>query len=179
MALHTYSPLPGFPELRGMRTRLRAPRDNDRERLAGVVADPSRYLLECLEFIRQGDRIDWVVTTRHDDLAIGTCTLHAIDRRTRRAMIGYALHPDSRGRGFATDAVARAMSWAVDAIGIEHFDADVDATNAASQRVLRRLGFTPLDALRWTLQPRASRAATAGSVLPSRNSRKAPPPVEM
>ena len=80
MALHTYSILPGFPELRGLRTRLRVPRADDADALRGAVADPAGYLAECAGFLAGGDRIDWVVTARRDDTAIGTCTLHAIDR---------------------------------------------------------------------------------------------------
>ena len=150
MALHTFSTLPGFPELRGARTRLRAPCSGDVEGLQGVVACPEAWLDACAEFFAQGDRIDWIIATPRDAAAVGTCTLHAIDVRARSAKIGYALHPDHRGRGLATDAAARAIAWARDALGIERIDADVDEDNAASQRVLQHLGFTALDARRWT-----------------------------
>jgi len=156
MALHTFSTLPGFPELRGLRTRLRSPRAEDRERLAGVVADPEGWLADCADFLADGDRIDWIVATHRDDDAIGTCTLHAIDTRAHTAKIGYALRPDCRGRGYASDAAARAIAWARDVLGIERVDADVDENNEASQRLLRGLGFTAMDATRWSRQlPRA------------------------
>ncbi|UHQ20887.1 GNAT family N-acetyltransferase [Lysobacter sp. KIS68-7] len=143
MPLHTYSmkALPGFPELTGRRTRLRAPREGDAALLEGVVADPAGYLAECVEFLAQGDRIDWIVTTRRNDDAIGTCTLHHIDLRGRCAEIGYALHPAQRGQGFATEAAAQAMAWATRVLGVTRFEADVDPGNHASERVLARLGF--------------------------------------
>jgi RimJ/RimL family protein N-acetyltransferase len=152
MALHTFSILPGFPELRGLRTRLRAPRAGDGERLRELVHDPDGWLEECAGFLAGGDRIDWVVTTRHDDDAIGTCTLHGIDRHARCAKIGYALRTDCRGRGYASDAAARAIAWAGQALGITRIDADVDENNEASQRLLRGLGFTALEGTRWSRQ---------------------------
>lgn len=151
MALHTFSILPGFPELRGMRTRLRAPQAGDVDALAGVVADPAVYLADCAACLDDGDRIDWIIVARADDEAIGTCTLHALDLHARSAKIGYALHPARRGRGLATDAVLRMVRWAFDTLRVERIDADVDRDNAASQRLLQRLGFTQVDALRWTL----------------------------
>lgn len=143
MPLHTYSmkALPGFPELTGRRTHLRAPRADDAASLEGVVADPAGYLVECVEFLAQGDRIDWIVTTRRNDDAIGTCTLHHIDARARCAEIGYALHPAHRGQGFATEAAAQAMAWATRVLGVSRFEADTDPGNLASRRVLARLGF--------------------------------------
>jgi [ribosomal protein S5]-alanine N-acetyltransferase len=149
MALHTISTLPGFPELRGMRTRLRAPRAGDGERLRELVRDPSEWFEACAAFLAAGERIDWVVTTRRDDAAIGTCTLYAIDTRLRRAEIGYALRADHRGHGLAMDAAARVIEWAEGTLGLECIEAEVDDGNAPSRRLLRRLGFIAVEARRW------------------------------
>jgi RimJ/RimL family protein N-acetyltransferase len=149
MALHTISTLPGFPELRGLRTRLRAPRRNDGERLRELVRDPCEWFEACTAFLAAGERIDWVVTTRRDDDAIGTCTLYAVDSRLRFAELGYALRVDHRGRGLATDATARVIAWAGETLGLERIEAEVDEGNEASRQVLRRLGFTAVDARRW------------------------------
>lgn len=149
MALHTISTLPGFPELRGLQARLRAPRPDDGERLHQLLRDPTGWFEACVAFLAAGDRIDWVVTTRRDDDAIGTCTLYAVDTRLRRAEIGYALRADHRGRGLATDAVARVIAWAGGTLGLERIEAEVDEDNEASRRLLRRLGFIAVDARRW------------------------------
>ena len=144
MALHTISmPAPGdaFPLLRGHRTRLRAPHPDDAGPLAALLPDAAGYLAECGGFLARGDRIDWIVTTHRDDTAIGTCTLHGIDMRARCAEIGYALVPDARGHGFATDAAGRAIAWARQALDLRRIDAHADPSNLASQRVLARLHF--------------------------------------
>lgn len=153
MPVHTYS----FPALRGRHARLRAPRDDDAPRLFALFSDadtmrwwpraPMRsldeaagHVEECAAFFASGERIDWIVVLPRDDLAIGTCTLYDIDARARRAAIGYALLPAHRGRGIAGDAVAQAIAWSRRMLGVAHFDASVARGNAASQRLLERLG---------------------------------------
>jgi RimJ/RimL family protein N-acetyltransferase len=157
MALQTFS-MPGFPVLRGLRTRLRAPRADDVDRLFALFSDPETmrywprapmrlrdealgYIDECVEHFARGDRIDWVVTTHRGEDAIGTCTLYDIDLRLRRAELGYALLPAHRGRGLATDAATQAIAWAMRTLQLQRIDATADPRNEASRRVLERLGF--------------------------------------
>ena len=142
MALHTFS-AETFPLLRGRRTRLRAPRADDSAALASLLPDAEGYLVECAEHLARGDRIDWIVTTHRDDDAIGTCTLYDIDWRMRYAEIGYALVPAARGQGLATDASARVIAWACDALRLGRIVARADPANLSSLRLLLRLGFTP------------------------------------
>lgn len=54
---------------------------------------------------------------------------------------GFALHPDSWGQGFAQEASAAFISYAFGPLGQAELTADVDPRNAASLKVLDRLGF--------------------------------------
>jgi RimJ/RimL family protein N-acetyltransferase len=151
MALHTFS----IPSLRGRRARLRAPRADDAGRLSALYADPTGHLEECAEFFARGDRIDWIVADAAD-VAIGTCTLYAIDRRRHCAEIGYALRSDVRGRGLATDAVAQVIAWSLRNFKLQRIEACVAHDNLPSQRLLERLGFAevgsePDGIARWAL----------------------------
>jgi len=164
MALHTFSiddalaALPGFPELRGRRTRLRGPGAADADALFALFSDPrvmrywSRppmvaraeavgFVEECLANFEARTHLGWVITARDDDEAIGTCTLFHFDARNRRAEIGYALRADHWGRGLARDAVARAIDWGIAHLGLHRFEADIDPENDASRRLLHALGF--------------------------------------
>ena len=164
MALHTFSiddalaALPGFPELRGRRTRLRGPRDTDADALFALFADPQvmRYwsrppmtareeavgfVEECLANFEARSHVGWVITARDDEEAIGTCTLFHFDARNRRAEIGYALRSDRWGHGLARDAVARAIDWGIAHLGLHRIEADIDPDNDASRRLLHALGF--------------------------------------
>jgi ribosomal-protein-alanine N-acetyltransferase len=164
MPLHTFSvnqafaALPGFPTLRGVRTRLRAPSPGDAQAVFALYSDPRvmRYwprapmveLREAQLWVREAlacfddrTRIEWIVTARDDDRALGTCTLFNFVGRAHAAWVGYALHPDAWGRGLARDAVSRAMAWGEATLGLQRFDANAEPDNAASLRLLSDLGF--------------------------------------
>jgi [ribosomal protein S5]-alanine N-acetyltransferase len=54
--------------------------------------------------------------------------------------VGYALHPDHQGHGYATEAVARVLDWLAER-GATTAYANLFTANAPSLALLRRLGF--------------------------------------
>ncbi|MFN3615087.1 MAG: GNAT family N-acetyltransferase [Rubrimonas sp.] len=56
--------------------------------------------------------------------------------------VGWGLHHDARGRGYATEAAAAAMDYAVDVLGWTDVIHVIDPANLPSQGVARRLGST-------------------------------------
>ncbi len=68
---------------------------------------------------------------------------HAISRTGTdewEGTIGYALHPDVHGRGFAAEAAAELLRIGFGELGLRRITADAYADNIASNRVLRRIG---------------------------------------
>lgn len=55
--------------------------------------------------------------------------------------VGYILHPDHWGQGFAGEAVGAAIDHVFATRDLDDLTADVDPDNAASIRLLERLGF--------------------------------------
>jgi len=55
--------------------------------------------------------------------------------------VGYRVNPDARGRQVATRAVALAVDWALDALGLARLDLGADTRNFASLRVAAMSGF--------------------------------------
>ena len=55
--------------------------------------------------------------------------------------VGYILHPDHWGRGLAHEALSAVLPRLFAAFAIDEVVADVDPRNAASLRLLARLGF--------------------------------------
>ena len=55
--------------------------------------------------------------------------------------IGYGILPAFRGRGYAAEAAGAAVRWALTQPGVRSVEAETDADNAASQRVLEKIGF--------------------------------------
>lgn len=55
--------------------------------------------------------------------------------------VGYILHPDYWGKGFAHEAMTAVIAHAFANHPVDHLFADVDPRNAASIKLLKRLGF--------------------------------------
>ncbi len=58
----------------------------------------------------------------------------------RQGEIGFTLHPDHQGHGYATEAAAAILALAVGTFDLHRVCASVEPRNAASVRVLERLG---------------------------------------
>jgi ribosomal-protein-alanine N-acetyltransferase len=60
-------------------------------------------------------------------------------------MIGYAIVPEARGRGYATEAIAAISDWALAQPGVGEVRAQTLPDNEASIRALLRAGFTEIE----------------------------------
>lgn len=83
----------------------------------------------------------WGIAERETDRLIGAVTLYDIDRAQGRAAVGYALAPAWWGRGLAREALACVLAHAFDDLALRRVEADIDPRNAASCRLVERLGF--------------------------------------
>lgn len=91
----------------------------------------------------QGDGsegVQYAIALKDSGVLVGDCVLMFGDRAARQGEIGYVLHPDHHGHGYATEAM-RAVVTAGFAIGRLHrIAARCDARNTASWRVMEKLG---------------------------------------
>ena len=89
----------------------------------------------------------WAVQVRETGQLAGTVLLKPLpgadDQPTSDIEVGWHLHPDSWGRGYATEAARGAIERAF-AAGLDEVYAVVKPGNEASIAVTRRLGMTPL-----------------------------------
>lgn len=76
---------------------------------------------------------DFVV--EHEGRVIGKAGCYALPN------VGYILHPNAWGRGFAAEALAAAIGHVFAVRDVDRLTADVDPRNGASIRVLQKLGF--------------------------------------
>ena len=101
-----------------------------REMLAGCLEYPERRQWYAL----------WRIRTK-DGMHIGDLCFKGVSAEGSTE-IGYGILPEYWGRGYATEAAAAAVSWALRQPGIASVEAETDSGNIASQRVLEKLGFT-------------------------------------
>lgn len=129
--------------------------------LAVPAAWPGPDLEEILPFLdgamaAQPERACWMrlIVHRADRTLIGSAGFIDVPDDEQRLELGYHLVPAYRGQGYATEA-ARGLLGLAFAHGVRLVQAECDRENAASIRVLQRLGMscTGRDGavLRWTL----------------------------
>ncbi len=84
----------------------------------------------------------WAVCLRDSGELIGNLYLHRCEPLAWRTYeLGYVFHPDHWGRGYATEAAAALVSSCFEDQGAHRIEARCDPVNAASWRLLERLGF--------------------------------------
>lgn len=135
-------------ELHTPRLILRTARPDDLDAMHAVLSDPRATLWwstpphETLEqtkawldgMIANGpDHPDFVV--EWNGRVIGKAGFYVMPD------VGYILHPDTWGQGLAREAVGAAIDHVFSTREVETLTADVDPENAASIRLLERLGF--------------------------------------
>ena len=146
------------PTLESARLRLRPYRSSDAEAMFRLYSDPrvmrywsfppwtdlaqaEAYLQRVLGEMAEGRVLPWAVANREDDRLLGTTTLFAFDAVQGRAEVGYSLDPKCWGQGVASEALRLALGHGFDALRLRRVEADVDPRNAASCRLVERLGF--------------------------------------
>lgn len=107
---------------------------------------PSRVSVEriCARAMAEwlaGERADLVITDAATGRPAGEISVYYQEPQTGQAMIGYAMHPAWRGRGYPTRAVRLVARWSFGTAGIARLIAGTLLENRASQRVLEKTGF--------------------------------------
>jgi ribosomal-protein-alanine N-acetyltransferase len=99
--------------------------------------------------IAAGRAFYWAMT--HDGFTLGVCDLSDIDRRHRRAEIGFILGRDAWGRGFGLEAMRAVVTYAA-SLGLKRLSARTHVGNERSEAILDKLGFEPEGYLRGHIQ---------------------------
>ena len=173
------------PELRTPRLRLREFRADDAEALYAVHSDPRvmRYwsfpawtrleqahskVADILDQRARGAVFVWAVADAGSDRVIGSIAAFSVDRAQARAEIGYSLHADWHGRGLAQEALRAVLGFLIDELALARIEADIDPRNAASCRLVERLGFVREGLLRerWRVAGEVSDTALYGLLAP-------------
>jgi RimJ/RimL family protein N-acetyltransferase len=71
---------------------------------------------------------------------IGDISLNLVSRVHRQGEIGFVIHPDHQGRGYATEACSALMRLGFAELGLHRIIGRADARNIGSARVMEHLG---------------------------------------
>jgi RimJ/RimL family protein N-acetyltransferase len=88
----------------------------------------------------EGDTASFAIELGADGTVVGDCMVHLVSATHRQAEIGFVLHPDHHGRGYATEAGRAMVRLAFENLEAHRVAGRLEARNEASARVLERLG---------------------------------------
>jgi ribosomal-protein-alanine N-acetyltransferase len=100
-----------------------------------------RFLAACRQMAEEGSGARLAMERASDGEFIGWCGLTRWNPDYRSASMGYCLGDGAWGRGYATEAAGAVLQWAFDTLDLNRVQAETDTRNAASARVLEKLGF--------------------------------------
>jgi RimJ/RimL family protein N-acetyltransferase len=108
----------------------------DREQVRAALGN----MIRGSSLVTQGDVLTLAVVLPPDGTLIGEVILKWCSVEHRQGEIGYVFHPRYGGRGYATEAAAVMLRLGFDALGLHRIVGRLDGRNAASARLLARLG---------------------------------------
>ena len=100
------------------------------------------------------EAVSLAVIERSSDRYIGGAALRPIGRNPEQLDIGYAFAPHAHGEGYATETVGALVDEAFGKRGAERIIATVFVGNAASRRVVEKVGFVCEGVLRAAVRKR-------------------------
>jgi RimJ/RimL family protein N-acetyltransferase len=89
---------------------------------------------------RAGGREFAFVIAMPADIPVGMCTLRGLEGPGSRGELGYWVGRSHQNRGYATTAARRIVAFGFARLGLAIIDAAIAPDNAASRRVLEKLG---------------------------------------
>jgi ribosomal-protein-alanine N-acetyltransferase len=104
-------------------------------------ARAERFIATCRQLAEEGSGARLALERSSDGAFLGWCGLTRFNPDYRSASLGYCLTEAAWGLGYATEAARALLEWAFDTLDLNRVQAEADTRNAASARVLEKLGF--------------------------------------
>jgi RimJ/RimL family protein N-acetyltransferase len=138
-----------YPAMREMDSRIEF---NTYEREFVSEFDTRQSLNESLSTQLEIPRTTYcmAITILPENTVKGMIKIHCQYSRIREWEVGWAIHPEEWGRGYATEAARYLMDWSFKELNIHRVVAFCHANNDASVRVMEKLGMKKDGRLRET-----------------------------
>jgi RimJ/RimL family protein N-acetyltransferase len=108
----------------------------DRDELPGVLEEKAKRTV----LAEAGDALNLAAVHAETGELVGDVTLFWHSAEHRAGEVGYILHPVHNGCGYATEAARALLRLGFEELGLHRITGRLDGRNAASARVLERLG---------------------------------------
>jgi [ribosomal protein S5]-alanine N-acetyltransferase len=99
------------------------------------------FIAACRKMEEEGSGARFAIETLSNNAFVGWCSMFRWSPVYRSLGIGYCFDEPAWGKGHATEAVRAMLRWAYETLDLNRVEAELDTRNAASARVLEKLGF--------------------------------------
>jgi RimJ/RimL family protein N-acetyltransferase len=99
-----------------------------------------RRIVEMRAVDDESDGLRLAAIRRDTGALVGDLSLWRTSREHQQGEIGFVVHPDHQGRGFATEGSVVMLRLGFEVARFHRIEASCDARNLASARVMERLG---------------------------------------
>ena len=99
------------------------------------------FIAACRTMAEDGSGARFAIETHDDKAFVGWCSMFRWNPVYRSLGIGYCFDKPVWGKGYATEAARGMLQWAYGALDLNRVEAELDTRNAASAKVLEKLGF--------------------------------------
>jgi RimJ/RimL family protein N-acetyltransferase len=122
------------------------------------LAQAEQLIARDLAAMAAGEYLRLALVLHGEDAIIGNCCLFHLDAQSRRAEVGYDLHPDHWRKGYMNEALFALLGYGFAELGLNRVEADIHPDNTASARTLEKLGFAREGLLRerWIVEGEVS-----------------------
>lgn len=117
-----------------------------------TLEDTHKFINDMIEKSKAVPRTnyDFAVTKLESDLLIGGAGIRLEAQESSVASLGWAITPQMQNQGFATEAAQALITFGFQQLGLKVIYATCDVRNAASYRVMEKLGMKRVGLLKGT-----------------------------
>ena len=112
----------------------------DEARTLAETHDLLSRKVEAAALSREGDWLSAAAVLRATGELVGDLALNWASEEHRQGEVGFLVHPRHQGNGYATEAARPLLAFAFETMGLHRVVGRLEARNAASARVLEKLG---------------------------------------
>ncbi len=89
---------------------------------------------------KEKDNKRWGIFRMVDGILIGSITLKNIDKKAKKAEIGYIIHRKHRNKGYATEATKKVLEYSFNKLKLNRVEINYAKDNLSSKKVITKLG---------------------------------------
>ncbi|HDX9580413.1 TPA: GNAT family N-acetyltransferase [Bacillus pseudomycoides] len=105
-----------------------------------TLEDSQIFVQSILDQYEKGEMATYGIELKNEKKIIGTCGFIDYEENHHKAELAYALSPNYWGQGFATEAAKACIRDGFERLLLNRIEARCHASNAQSERVMKRLG---------------------------------------